>query len=132
MAALTWYQHYPKLEKYISLFLGQKAEEEEEEEPEVGTDSTNSKRQEIRRMIQDRMEAGELSNEPEMHLQDVVRTVSDKQRSLFSSSKNSVSGRDRKSNVEPRGKSKKKKVDVRNVATNEMKGDDFFDIGDDS
>ena len=73
-------QHYPKLQKYISLFPPEvrqrKSEEDDDEgdvsdaEPEGTADGpsdavTDEERQKIRQKIRERMEKGELSGEPE-------------------------------------------------------------------
>ena len=80
-------QHYPKLSKYISLFppeLRQKAggnakgkgREVLNEQDEKKKAATDLQREEIRLQIRQQMESGQLSNEPELELEDhAARTM---------------------------------------------------------
>lgn len=79
---LNYILHYPKTSKYISLFPpsanteGEGSEPEEEEESQQDpiekdeTDITSKKRQELREAIQEAMDAGKISVQPEVDLVD--------------------------------------------------------------
>lgn len=64
-------QHYPKLQKYISLFPpenreGAKDDKDEGEEADPQSSQTDMRRDKIRQDIRERMATGELSAEPEL------------------------------------------------------------------
>ncbi|CCA71527.1 related to rRNA-processing protein EFG1-Coprinopsis cinerea [Serendipita indica DSM 11827] len=71
---LNYILHYPKLEKYISLFPpevrgeARNQDEDSEAETHAGSEETTQKRAEIRNTIRTAMIAGELEAEPEKHL----------------------------------------------------------------
>jgi hypothetical protein len=62
------HQHYPKTRKYISLFPPSARGVEEELADDVEQAKTNVEREALRAEIRRRMEAGELSAEPELEL----------------------------------------------------------------
>ncbi|KAF7983031.1 hypothetical protein HWV62_24680 [Athelia sp. TMB] len=76
---LNYILHYPKANKYISLFPPE-ARQESSAAPSASTSDagkTEAKREEIRTWIRQRMQAGELDTEPELHL-DIKNTTGKK------------------------------------------------------
>jgi hypothetical protein len=64
-----WPQHYPKMKKYISLLPPDTHQGKAKSIPSEVSDKTDAGRREIRSWIQSRMESGELSSEPELHVE---------------------------------------------------------------
>lgn len=56
-------QHYPKLRKYVALFPP--STDGESKGDDCGQSEADGVREEVRSLIRDRMEKGELSSEPE-------------------------------------------------------------------
>jgi hypothetical protein len=69
------YQHYPKTRKYISLFPPSARGVEEELADDVEQAKTDVERETLRAEIRRRMEAGELSAEPELELDGQTHSI---------------------------------------------------------
>ncbi|TRM68917.1 hypothetical protein BD626DRAFT_543852 [Schizophyllum amplum] len=68
---LNYVLHYPKLQKYISLYPSQKSDDAEAEadaQPPLDSSETDAARAEIRDSIREQMKQQILPNEPELHL----------------------------------------------------------------
>ncbi|KZV73638.1 hypothetical protein PENSPDRAFT_648610 [Peniophora sp. CONT] len=74
---LNYVTHYPKAERYISLFPPEVRQQDGEDEPravepirlkkgEVPASETEKRREELRAWVRERMEAGEFAKEPEV------------------------------------------------------------------
>lgn len=64
----TFFQNYPKLEKYISLYPPEVRSREDDATPmhsEASSSVTDEKREKFREWVRGMMRSGELSNEPE-------------------------------------------------------------------
>ncbi|KAF6761189.1 hypothetical protein DFP72DRAFT_880369 [Ephemerocybe angulata] len=69
---LNYILHYPKTKKYISLFppeVRHTSSESSAPSPIPESDKTSQEREEIRTWVKECMEKGELSTEPELHLE---------------------------------------------------------------
>ncbi|KAF8885989.1 hypothetical protein BD779DRAFT_1662784 [Infundibulicybe gibba] len=65
---LNYILHYPKTKKYISLFPPEVREGEPQSHSGAEMDKTTTGREEVKSWIRERMSAGKLSAEPELHL----------------------------------------------------------------
>jgi len=153
---LNYILHYPKLEKYISLFpTSAEADERDSDDAEssnratdVVTDATSVRRQELRRIIKERMESGEVSSEPEVAVENgEARADTSKQ------SRDQPPTRVENSSTAPKENNKKSATENKSTTTNAKKNaerletakstakskskeddirhDDFFDVGND-
>ena len=66
LACTDFTQHFPKLDKYISLFPAHGNDDEPPSVPALADDATSLRRQEILSEIQEKMRGGVLSSEPEL------------------------------------------------------------------
>ncbi|KAK0195982.1 hypothetical protein F5146DRAFT_1027973 [Armillaria mellea] len=86
---LNYILHYPKTQKYISLFPPE-IRHPETQSNSTDSSETNAQRQQIKDQIRQQMLDGELPHEPELHLSTVTDTLTKKRVTKPSKSTSSV------------------------------------------
>jgi hypothetical protein len=123
LKVFTINQHYPRLEKYISLYPSDKVSESEEikGKPKDGSSRTDQRREELKSEVREAMRNGEVSNEPELESHESGKGTTTSSSVQDTSRSESIKGRRKSRHKLPVGDSDKRHNAI-------LENDEFFGV----